>query len=304
MPRGPRIDFPGAVHHVYARGIEKRNIFLDDSDRIFFLEKVGANLSRWGIRCYAWALMPNHFHLLLRSTEGLLPSFMRCLLTVYSKYFNQKHNRVGHFFQNRYESPIVGKTSYFREVVRYIHLNPLRSGIVRTVGELEDYLWTGHRKIVAGGYPGWQETDSLREEFGGESAGPEWVQAYKEFIEMPVEAPLSNHIAGPIGADASTDDFKLGPPDPSYEQFLYILRCHSMQRGISVEDVIGGIRRFEVVDVRREVLKECREKMDVTLSLLSRWLGVKDNTAAYLLKSSSRYRRQDLQTKQDCPSFD
>ena len=64
-----------------------------------------------------------------------------------------------------------------------------------------------------------------------------------------------------------------------------------MQRGVSVEDVIGGIRRFEVVDVRREVLKECSEKMDVTLSLLSRWLGMKDNTAAYLLKSSSRYRR-------------
>lgn len=291
MPRGPRIDFPGAIHHVYARGIEKRNIFLDDSDRVFFLGKVGANLSRWGIQCHAWALMPNHFHLLLRSTEGLLPSFMRCLLTVYSKYFNEKHNRVGHFFQNRYKSPIVGKTAYFREVVRYIHLNPLRSGIVRSVGELEDYLWTGHRKIVAGGYPGWQETELLREEFGGESAGPGWVQAYKEFLERPVEAPVLNQIADPLGADASKDDFKLDPRNYSYEQFLYILRRHSMQRGISVEDVLGGVRRFEVVDVRREVLKECSEKMDVTLSLLSRWLGMKDNTAAYLLKSSSRIRR-------------
>ena len=291
MPRGPRIDFPGAVHHVYARGIEKRNIFTDDSDRIFFLEKVGANLSRFGIQCHAWALMPNHFHLLLRSTEGLLPSFMRCLLTVYSKYFNEKHKRVGHFFQNRYKSPIVGKSAYFREVVRYIHLNPLRSGIVPSVGELEDYLWTGHRKIVAGGYPGWQETELLREEFGGESAGPGWVQAYREFLERPVEASLSNQIADPLGADAGTDDFKLDPRNHSYEQFLYILRSHSMQSGISVEDVLGGVRRYEVVDVRREVLKECSEKMDVTLSLLSRWLGVKGNTAAYLLKSPSRSRR-------------
>lgn len=291
MPRGPRIDFPGAMHHVYARGIEKRNIFIDDSDRIFFLEKVGANLSRWGIQCLAWALMPNHFHLLLRSTEGLLPSFMRCLLTVYSKYFNEKHGRVGHFFQNRYNSPIVGKPAYFREVVRYIHLNPLRSGIVPSVGDLEDYLWTGHRKIVAGGYPGWQETDFLRKEFGGESAGPEWVQAYKEFIGRPAEAPLSNPIADPLRADASTDDFQLDPRNHSYEQFLYILRNHSMQSGISEEDILGGVRGYKVVDVRREVLKECREKMDVTLSLLSRWLGMKDNTAAYLLKSSSRVRR-------------
>jgi len=291
MPRGPRIDFPGAVHHVYARGIEKRSIFLDDSDKIFFLEKVGANLSRWGIQCHAWALMPNHFHLLLRSTEGLLPSFMRCLLTVYSKYFNEKHNRVGHFFQNRYKSPIVGKTAYFREVVRYIHLNPLRSKIVRSVGELEDYLWTGHRKIVAGGYPGWQETELLREEFGGESAGPGWIKEYREFLERPVETLLWNQITDPLGADANTDDFKLDPRNHSYEQFLYILRRHSMQSGISVEDVLGGVRRYEVVDVRREVLKECSEKIDVTLSLLSCWLGMKDNTAAYLLKSSSRSRR-------------
>ena len=291
MPRGPRIDFPGAVHHVYARGIEKRNIFLDDSDRIFFLEKVGVNLSRWKILCHAWVLMPNHFHLLLRSTEGQLPSFMRCLMTVYSKYFNEKHNRVGHLFQNRYKSPIVAKTSYFREVVRYIHLNPLRSEIVRSVGELENYLWTGHRKIVGGGYPDWQETAILRDEFGGESAGDRWIQAYREFLERPVELTLSNHGADSLGAEAGADDYKLDLQSGSFERFTCILRRHAMQRGVSVEDVLGGIRRFEVVDVRRVVLKECNEKIDVTLSLLSRWLGMKENTAAYLLKSSSRFPR-------------
>ena len=217
MPRGPRVDFPGAVHHVYARGIEKRNIFLHDPDRIFFLEKVGANLPRWGIQCYAWVLMPNHFHLLLRSAEGRLPSFMRCLMTVYSKYFNEKHNRVGHLFQNRYKSPIIGKTAYFREVVRYIHLNPLRSGIVRSVEELEDYLWTGHRKIAKGGYPGWQDTEMLRDEFGGESAGNCWIQAYREFLERPVDSNPSNLEADPLKPDAGTDDFKLDPRNLSYE---------------------------------------------------------------------------------------
>jgi len=288
MPRGPRIDFPGAVHHVYARGIEKRNIFLDDSDRIFFLEKVGANLPRWGIRCHAWALMPNHFHMLLQSNEGKLPSFMLCLLTVYSRYFNGKHNRVGHFFQNRYKSPIVGKAAYFREVVRYIHLNPLRSGIVPSVGGLEDFLWTGHRKIVKGGYPDWQTTEMVREEFGGGSAGSAWIPAYLEFLEEPVTPNPTDLELAPSGPDAGTDDFKLDTRNHSYEAFLNILSRISMQRGVSVDDVVGGIRRFEIVDVRRMVLKECSEKMDVTLSLLSRWLGIKENTAAYYLKSSSR----------------
>jgi len=291
MPRGPRIDFPGAVHHVYARGIEKRSIFLDDSDRIFFLEKVGTNLPRWGIRCHAWALMPNHFHLLLQSVDGQLPSFMRCLLTVYSRYFNSKHNRVGHFFQNRYNSPIVGKDAYFREVVRYIHLNPFRSGFVLSVGKLVDYLWTGHRKIVKGGYPDWQDTEMVREEFGGGSAGPGWIQAYLEYLEVPVASSLANLNSDTVRPDAGTDDFKLDPRNNSYEEFLYILRRISIQRGVSVEDVLGGNRRFEVVDVRRVVLKECSEKMDVTLSLLSRWLGMKENTAAYHLKLGSRSRQ-------------
>ena len=118
MPRGPRIDFPGAVHHVYARGIEKRDIYLDDFDRDNFLGRVGVNLAKWDVRCSAWTLMPNHFHLLIQSDRGCLPSFMHCLLTGYSRYFNQRHNRVGHLFQNRYKSPIVSNMA-FRDVVRH-----------------------------------------------------------------------------------------------------------------------------------------------------------------------------------------
>jgi putative transposase len=291
MPRGPRIDFPGAIHHVYARGIEKRNIFLDDPDRIFFLERIGTNLPRWGIRCHAWALMPNHFHLLLQSDEGRLPSFMRCLLTVYSKYFNEKHNRVGHFFQNRYKSPIIEKTGHFREVVRYIHLNPLRSGIVRSTDELGRYFWTGHRMIVSGGYPSWQDTELLRAEFGGENSGAGWIQAYSEFLERFALSRPSFPQADPPLAGGCKEDVRFLEQGSCYETFTRILRHHSLQRGVSVEDVLGGDRRFETVDVRREVLKECRTRMDATMSLLSRWLGIKENAAAYLLKSPKRIRR-------------
>lgn len=131
----------------------------------------------------------------------------------------------------------------------------------------------------------------LREEFGGGSAGPGWIQAYLEFLERPVAYNPANLEADNLGPDAGTDDFKLDPRSQSYEEFLNILRRNSMQRGVSVEDVLGGIRRFEVVDVRRVFLKECSEKMDVTVSLLSRWLGMNANTAAYHLKSSSRSRQ-------------
>jgi hypothetical protein len=131
----------------------------------------------------------------------------------------------------------------------------------------------------------------LQEEFGGGSAGPGWIQAYQEFIERSEALISTNLESDTLGPDANTDDFNLDSRNHSHEEFLYILRRTSMQRGVSVEDVLGGVRRFEVVEVRRLVLKECSEKMDVTLSLLSRWLGMKENTAAYHLKSSSRSRR-------------
>ena len=291
MPRGPRVDFPGAVHHVYARGIEKRVIFLDDNDRLTFLERVGSNLGRWGMRCFAWTLMPNHFHLLLRSDEGRLSTFMHCLMTGYSMYFNERHRRVGHLFQNRYKSPIIGKSDYFRDAVRYIHRNPLRSGIVRSLDELDNYFWTGHRRIVRGGYPEWQDLDALQLEFGGGGAEDRWVSTYREFLGMPAP-PAQETVREEVLSPLLDSGFC---PDPgssgSYETFSCILHQVSAVRGVPVEEVLGGSRRYDAVDVRRQVTKICRERMTVTLSLLARWLGINEKTATYLLKSKSPKRR-------------
>ena len=291
MPRGPRVDFPGAVHHVYARGIEKREIYVDDNDRLTFLERVGFNLGRWGMRCYAWTLMPNHFHLLLRSEEGSLSSFMHCLMTGYSMYFNERYGRVGHLFQNRYKSPIIGKSAYFRDAVRYVHRNPLRSGIVRSLDELDDYFWTGHRRIVRGGYPEWQDLDGLRLEFGGGDEGNGWVSTYREFLGMPAP-PAQETVRDEVLSPLPYSEFC---PDPgssgSYQTFSVILHRISATRGVPVEEVLGGSRRYEAVDVRREVTKICRERMTITLSLLARWLGMNEKSATYLLKSKFPKRR-------------
>lgn len=289
MPRGPRIDFPGAMHHVYARGIEKRSIFLSDADRILFLEKVGSNMGKWKMRCYAWALMPNHFHLLLCSDAGLLPSFMRCLLTGYSKYFNEKHNRVGHFFQNRYKSPIIGKPGYFREAVRYIHLNPLRSGIVRSIDELEDYLWTGHRRIVGSGFPEWQDTDLLREEFGDGVTKNGWLEAYREFLCLASDSKVGGEVTQPAGQESLQDDRM--DSRVSRERFSEIVSRISARRGVPVEEVLGGSRRYDAVDVRREILKTGKDSLGVSISQLASWLGMKENTASYLLKTEKRLPR-------------
>jgi REP element-mobilizing transposase RayT len=286
MPRGPRIDFPGAVHHVYARGIEKRDIFFDVFDRNQFLDRVGANLARWNVRCSAWTLMPNHFHLLVQSDKGCLASFMHCLLTGYSRYFNGRHKRVGHLFQNRYKSPIVANGGYFREVVRYIHLNPLRSGIVPSIDLLEEYPWTGHRRIVCGGTPEWQDTGLLRTEFGGSArAESGWIRSYREFMEAGVSG--SSDVSWPQGDDGHAQSGDAPPADVTglHRIFFDHLNRISAWHGVPVDRVLSRDRDYTVVMVRKAVLKKCRHEMDIPIAQLARWIGMKENSARYLLNS-------------------
>ncbi len=148
MPRQARLDAPGVLQHIMARGIERRKIFWDDKDRSSFLERLAAILEETQTQCYAWALIPNHFHLLLRTGTTPLSTVMRRLMTGYAVTFNIRHRRSGHLFQNRYKSVVCEEDPYLLELIRYIHLNPLRAGLVNDLKELDKYPWTGHRAIL------------------------------------------------------------------------------------------------------------------------------------------------------------
>jgi putative transposase len=148
MPRQPRLDAPGLLQHVMARGIEGREIFKDDQDRSSFLERLAIVLEETQTQCYAWSLIPNHFHLLLRTSQTPLSKVMRRLMTGYAVTFNKRHKRSGHLFQNRYKSVVCEEDPYLLELIRYIHLNPLRAGLVNDLRELDKYPWTGHSGIL------------------------------------------------------------------------------------------------------------------------------------------------------------
>jgi len=148
MPRQPRLDAPGLLQHVMARGIERRKIFLDDKDRESFLERFAGILEETQTQCYAWALIPNHFHLLLRTGPTPVSKVMRRLMTGYAVTFNKRHKRSGHLFQNRYKSVVCEEDAYLLELLRYIHLNPLRAGLVKDLQELDKYPWAGHSAIL------------------------------------------------------------------------------------------------------------------------------------------------------------
>ena len=148
MPRQPRLDAPGLLQHVMARGIERRKLFRDDKDRQSFLKRLAIILEETQTQCYAWALIPNHFHFLLRTGPTPLSKVMRRLMTGYAVTFNKRHKRSGYLFQNRYKSVICEEDPYLLELIRYIHLNPLRAKLIQDLKELDKYPWSGHSAIL------------------------------------------------------------------------------------------------------------------------------------------------------------
>ena len=166
MPRLSRLDTPGLLHHVMIRGIERRKIFIDDEDRENLIERLSVLLPETQTLCYAWALMPNHAHFLLRSGPPGISLFMRRLLTGYAVYFNRRHRRHGQLFQNRFKSIICQEDVYFKELVRYIHLNPLRAKLAQDPNALERYRYCGHSVLLGKQKMAWQNIDYVLGFFG------------------------------------------------------------------------------------------------------------------------------------------
>jgi REP element-mobilizing transposase RayT len=181
MPRQARIDAPGALHHIICRGLERRNVFRDDEDRRNFLERLGRVLGETSTTCLAWALMPNHFHLLLRTGNLPIAGVMRRLLTGYAVSFNRKHNRHGHLFQNRYKSILCQEESYLLELVRYIHLNPLRAKLVNGLKGLNRFEFCGHAAVMGRTEHEWQDVERVLSQFGRKISSAR--NGYLEFVE-------------------------------------------------------------------------------------------------------------------------
>jgi putative transposase len=185
MPRKSRIDAPGALHHIIVRGIERRTIFRDNQDRHHFLARLGGILEGTGTLCYAWALIPNHFHLLLRTGEVPIASLMRRLLTGHAVSFNRRHHRSGHLFQNRYKSILCQEDAYLLELVRYIHLNPLRAKLVADMTALGKYPFCGHAGLMGAQRQRWQDVETVLAYFGSQLAAAR--KRYRAFVSEGVE---------------------------------------------------------------------------------------------------------------------
>lgn len=295
MPRHGRIDFPGAFHHVYARGIEKRPIFVDEADREEFRRRILLNLERFRAVMLAWAFLPNHFHFLYYSHAGDLPKFMQCLMTGYSIYFNRRHGRVGHVFQNRYKSALVDSNRYLVEIIRYIHLNPLRAGEVSSLEELAESKWSGHRDVLSGNCTPWNDFPFIAELFPDRGTGS-CMENYRKFMEAgstsgPSFAFSVEEVQGGSARvlPAERRPIPVGMEEP-FRIFLLVAITACRERGRPVDQLRKKARDGIASEIRREILRTCVRNFGLPQSLVCSWLGISKATGSYHLKEGKRQR--------------
>ena len=317
------MDRPGTLHHVMMRGIEGRNIFLDDLDREDFLSRLRKLSLDTGTRILAWALMDNHAHLLLFSGKAGLPAFMRKLLTGYAVRFNRRHRRIGHLFQNRYKSIVCEENPYLLELVRYIHLNPLRGSVVRDLEELSAYRWSGHGALVGRVRNDWQETGYVLELVSNKRKRA--IGLYQRFMAEGRDMGRRPELVGgglirSLGGwsriislrqgDAKQEydsrilgsgDFVQGllreadeklarqmRPKPREAELKQVLKDFCSQARVGMGELCGGSQRRAVADVRSKVAYRLNREIGIPMAEIARYLGVGTSAIAMAIRKEER----------------
>jgi len=146
VPRSKRICFPGAVYHIFQRGNNKEEIFVDDIDRWHFLKLCLEAKAQFSYVLYCYVLMKNHFHLTIETPNSTpISKIMHFIMGSYAAYFNERHDHIGHLFQGRFKDIIVEREAYLLELSRYVHLNPVRAGLTLLP---EDYKWSSYNIYI------------------------------------------------------------------------------------------------------------------------------------------------------------
>ncbi|NTU93848.1 MAG: addiction module toxin RelE [Chlorobiaceae bacterium] len=195
MARALRIELPGGLYHIMSRGNAKAPIFIDDRDRIKFIDILAKTVldHRWV--CHAYCLMGNHYHLLVETPDANLSDGMHLLNGMYTQAFNHRHLRTGHVYEGRFRSNLVEKGSYLLELSRYIVLNPVRAGLT---ARPEEYRWSSYHATCGTVHrPGFLHTDWILEQFG--NARTPAVNAYVRFVNDALSsAGLTDENLQPI----------------------------------------------------------------------------------------------------------
>jgi REP element-mobilizing transposase RayT len=324
MPRKPRLSIPGALHHIMAHGIEGRSIFCDNEDRQQFLALLSQEIARSGFKCYAWVLMDNHYHLLLRVNENPLSSMMRPLNSNYARWFRKKYHGRGYLFQDRFKSLVTQDQGYIEELVRYIHLNPVRSGICKSIAELDVFAWSGHAVIVGRQRNDFQNINDILHRFG--HASKDAIREYRIFIGAGMDDTNNQEFVKYIRKNnADSKDrhehrcWVIGDPkfvksalehDRAWRLQL-ALHC---KNGWTVERVVGEVARqlkINTEDIfkrgkdnersifRKTVAALAHRSCGIPIIQIARYYGVGSSSISRMLEDGEEYaRKRNITIKQ------
>jgi len=310
------------------RGIERRKIFRDDGDREDFIERLSDLLPETGTQCYAWSFLSNHAHFLFRSGPQGIATLMRRLLTGYAISFNRRYRRHGQLFQNRYKSVICQEDPCLQELVRYIHLNPLRAGMISDLAELDGYPYCGHSALLGRTKRAWQETQYVLGFFGKRL--PEARREYRGFVKKGIAMGRRPELVGgglirslggwdevrkmrPSGHDRIKSDQRiLGDGDfvrevLSDSEEVFSRRYQLKSRGLDFEEVlqrvaalfrleadyiVGKGRQTDRVGARDLLCYGCAVELGMTMAELARRLGLTLAAVSYAVKRGEKTARE------------
>ncbi len=276
MARPLRIEYPGACYHVINRGNRRNQVFFSDSDYRLFLEKLAEYLELYEIELYAYCLMPNHYHLFLKTSQANLGRFMQAFNTSFTISMNRKHGESGHLFQGRYKAQLVESELYKNVLSRYIHLNPVKVKSLKNVllptlkKRLRDYKWSSFRfylGIVQ--KPEWLNRSFVLVSWGKNAE--EKIKNYRKYVEEGMLSDNSNEllpnaINNIIGSDSFKDKvvrkyLKKSLEDIDSNEQATLAKINSF----TVEEIIEAVRQyfslqnFEAITVRKASDRNARK---------------------------------------------
>jgi len=272
MARPLRVEYEGAFYHVTSRGNEKKEIFSSPENYEQFKSYLYEAREKFGYKLHAYVLMTNHFHLLIETPDPNLNRLMHYINGSYTGYYNRKHKRVGHLFQGRYKAILVDRDSYLVELSRYMHLNPVRAGMV---GKPEDYAYSSYRSYI---FPAGEKIVDRDMILGMVSNKPkEAFERYRYFIEQEIgqeiESPLKKVYAGMILGEERFIKSALKRVKKAWEEKEEVSDRKRLGSISEVEEILGLV--CEVFKVsREEVFHKRGDIRDLSIYLLKRYSGL------------------------------
>jgi REP element-mobilizing transposase RayT len=301
------------------RGMEGTPIFRQDFDRQDFLDRLETLVGATGTRILAWVLMDNHVHLLIFSGPKGISQFMRRLLTGYAIHYNRRYSRKGHLFQDRYKSIVCDKDSYLLELVRYLHLNPLRAGRVKDLGELNRYKWCGHSALVGKSPIRWQEKDYVLKHFGENTRKA--IRNYQRYMaEAKIQERRPDLVGGGLvrslggwsrvvtlrdkGEELEHDSRILGDGEfvaqilaeaekglrrqihvkEKRDIITRVVSSYSAKEDISENEIVRGGQRWRTARARARIAFQLSRDWGISLAETARHLGVSTSAIANAIR--------------------